>query len=65
MKPRGGKRKHKAIDFSEDLPLLHLQAAGIDVGDAEHYVPPGRDPQPVQRFGSFTADLHRMVGLRP
>jgi transposase len=61
MKTRGG--KHKRIDFSESLPVLHLHAAGIDVGNAEHYVavPPGRDPQPVQRFGSFTADLHRMA----
>lgn len=24
-------------------------------------VPPGRDPEPVQKFGSFTADLHRMA----
>lgn len=61
MKKRGG--EHKRIDFNEALPVLHLHAAGIDVGNAEHYVavPPGRDPQPVQKFGSFTADLHRMA----
>jgi transposase len=47
----------------ESLPRLHLHAAGIDVGSAEHYVavPAGRDPQPVQKFGSFTADLHRLA----
>jgi len=47
---------------TEGLPPLNLNAAGIDVGNAEHYVavPPGRAPQAVQKFGSFTADLHRM-----
>jgi transposase len=47
----------------ESLPPLHLNAAGIDVGSAEHYVavPTARDPQPVQKFGSFTADLHRLA----
>lgn len=63
MKPRGEKGKSKTLDLRDDLPVLHLHAAGIDVGNAEHYVavPPGRDPQPVQRFGSFTGDLHRMA----
>jgi hypothetical protein len=37
--------------------------AGIDVGNESHYVavPPGRDPQPVREFGSWTADLERMA----
>ena len=35
---------------------------GLTFGNAQHYaaVPVGRDPQPVQTFGSFTADLHRL-----
>lgn len=47
----------------DGLPELNRNAAGIDVGNAEHYVavPPGRDPEPVRSFGSFTADLHRMA----
>jgi hypothetical protein len=47
----------------ESLPALNRNAAGIDVGNAEHHVavPEGRDEQPVQKFGSFTADLHRMA----
>src|SRR5579864_5080092 len=47
----------------EALPPLNQNAAGIDVGNAEHYVavPAGRDAEPVQSFGSFTADLHRMA----
>src|SRR5215471_4320420 len=61
MKPQKG--KCLKTDGSPDFPVLHGHAAGIDVGNAEHYVavPPGSDPQPVQRFGSFTADLHRMA----
>ena len=38
------------------LPLSHPHAAGIDIGDAEHWVavPPDRSPQPVRRFGTCT-----------
>lgn len=63
MRPPKRKQKPSAVDIRPDLPILHLHAAGIDVGNAEHYVavPPGRDPQPVQKFGSFTADLHRLA----
>ena len=55
-------KKNKKKDVLEGLPPLNLNAAGIDVGNAEHMVavPPGRDAQPVQSFGSFTADVHRM-----
>src|SRR5260370_42221236 len=47
----------------ESLPPLNRNAAGIDVGSAEHHVavPTGRDAEPVQKFGSFTAGLHRMA----
>lgn len=47
----------------KSLPVLHLHAAGIDVGGAEPYValPAHCDPQPVRRCGSFTADLHRLA----
>ena len=60
-KPKAGIKRKK--DW-ESLPPLNRNAAGIDVGNAEHHVavPPGRDPKPVQKFGSFTADLHRMAG---
>jgi transposase len=60
-----GKRKKDGAkaDATEGLPPLNLHAAGIDVGSAEHYVavPPDRDAEPVRKFGSFTADLHRMA----
>jgi transposase len=56
------KKKGKG-EWDEDLSALNRNAAGIDVGNADHYVavPIGRDPEPVQTFGSFTADLHRMA----
>jgi transposase len=63
-KPRKFRKKSsKAIDVTAGLEAIHLNAAGIDVGSAEHYVavPISRDPQPVQTFGSFTADLHRLA----
>jgi transposase len=45
------------------LTVVHPDAAGIDVGNASHFVavPAGRDPYPVREFGSWTADLHRMA----
>ena len=65
MAKHPGKRKKDGAkeDATEGLPLLNLHAAGIDVGSSEHYVavPLDRDVEPVRRFGSFTADLHRMA----
>jgi transposase len=54
--------KGKADSFSGLAPL-NLNAAGIDVGNAEHWVavPADRDQKPVHKFESFTADLHRMA----
>jgi transposase len=48
---------------SSGLEVVHRDAAGIDIGSREHYVAvgPDRDAQPVQKFGCFTADLHRMA----
>src|SRR2546423_1432734 len=45
------------------LEVVHTDAAGIDVGNASHFVavPPDRDAQPVREFGSWTADLRRMA----
>jgi transposase len=44
--------------LSDTLQVYHPHAAGIDIGEAEHWgaVPPGGDPQPVRRFGTCTAD---------
>ena len=45
------------------LEVVHPDAAGIDVGNASHFVavPPDRDERPVREFGSWTADLRRMA----
>jgi len=66
MPKQDRKRKTQRGKRSQDweaLPALNQNAAGIDVGNTEHYVavPAGRDAEPVQNFGSFTADLHRMA----
>jgi transposase len=43
----------------QSLPLIHPNAAGIDVGAKEHVVavPADRDPEPVRSFKAFTPDL--------
>jgi hypothetical protein len=47
----------------DQLPVLHPDAAGIDVGASELFVAVSadHDPQPVRRFPAFTRDL---VGWR-
>jgi transposase len=62
-KQLGKERKDQKAEGLEGLPPLNRNAAGIDVGSAAHYVavPTGRAAEPVQEFGSFTADLHRMA----
>lgn len=42
------------------LPVLHPDAAGIDIGAEEIYVavPPDRAEHSVRSFGTFTRDLH-------
>jgi transposase len=51
----------KKVDWKA-LEIVHPDAAGIDVGGSEHWVAvsPDRDPEPVRRFGCFTADLREM-----
>jgi transposase len=51
----------KKVDWKA-LDIVHPEAAGIDVGGIEHWVAvsPDRDPEPVRRFGCFTADLREM-----
>jgi len=49
--------------LSEALQVCPPHAAGIDIGEAEHWVavPPGCAPQPVRRFGTFTVDLDALA----
>ena len=59
-----GKQKgsaKKRVDWKA-LEVVHPDAAGVDVGGSEHWVAisPDRDPEPVRRFGCFTADVREM-----
>jgi transposase len=47
----------------DTLPVLHPDAAGIDVGASELYVAVSadRDPHPVRSFPTFTRDLHALA----
>jgi transposase len=58
------KEKQKQLQVTEDMPVINSNAGGIDVGAAEIWVsiPPGRDEEPVRRYGMFTIDLYTMVG---
>ena len=64
-KARRGRRKpgKQIVDVTAGMEVLRPHAAGIDGGNAQHYVavPPGRAQPSVQTFGSFTADLHRLA----
>lgn len=57
------KKSQEGQCSSNSLPILFPDTAGIDIGSKSHFVavPADRDPQPVQEFSSFTADLHRLV----
>jgi transposase len=47
----------------QDLPVLHPDAAGIDVGASEIFVavPADRDAEPVRSFETFTRDLNSLA----
>lgn len=51
------------IKTEVSLPVLHANAAGIDIGSKSHFVavPLGRDEEHVKEFESFTSDLNKMV----
>lgn len=53
------KRSHKR----RELPLVHPDAAAIDIGATTHVaaVGPDRDQEPVRTFRTFTDDLHRLA----
>ncbi|HEX9155922.1 MAG TPA: transposase, partial [Nitrospira sp.] len=52
-------RKTKSKKTTATLPVLHPDAAGVDIGATEIYVavPPDRDPESVRSFQTFTEDL--------
>jgi transposase len=52
-----------AVQPAETLQVVNPNAAAIDVHSEVHWVcvPADRDPQPVQKFGAFTADLEALA----
>ena len=60
---RDRRAKLKPPDGTLGLEVVHPKAAGIDVGNQEHYVavPPHLDAEPVRKFGCFTADLRALA----
>jgi hypothetical protein len=56
------KRIKKQAKLSKLMPILNLDAAGIDIGSKEHYVavPEGRSEHTVRSFKTFTADLYEL-----
>jgi len=54
-------RQGGEVTLPRELQQINLNAAGVDIGAASHYVavPEGRDPdgQTVRTFGAFTPDL--------
>lgn len=63
MSPRSRSTPRTLDSSPTHLPLLNLNAAGIDIGASSHFVavPHGRDTRTVQEFATFTADLHRLA----
>lgn len=61
MKPKVSKNSNKRIAVVNRI--VEPNAAGIDIGSTEMFVavPVDRDPQPVQRFSTFTRDLIRLA----
>lgn len=52
-----------AAKSDANLGLIHLNAAGIDLGADRHWVsvPQGRDSECVRSFGCFTAQLYALA----
>lgn len=63
MSKRKKIKELSAFPKLEALKQINFNAAGIDIGSAEIWVcvPEDRDPQPVRRFETFTADLQAAV----
>src|SRR6476660_146524 len=51
------------VQNQRELPVLHPNAAGLDIGSTFHVaaVGPEADAEPVRTFKSFTADLHALA----
>ena len=57
------KRDKSGEEARRSLPMVHPNAAAIDVGATMHMAAVGseRTTEPVRSFGTFTGDLHRLA----
>src|SRR5664279_3161874 len=57
------KRKENAKAARSGMAMVHPNAAAIDIGATMHMAAVGADrtSDPVQSFGTFTGDLHRLA----
>ncbi len=60
---QSNRRKGKTKGSGRMLPVLHPDAAGIDIGAEEMFVAvsPDRAAEPVRSFETFTRDLHALA----
>ncbi|GAO45746.1 IS110 family transposase [Flavihumibacter petaseus] len=58
-----GTKNEPAGKAAVSLPIVHLDAAGIDVSATMHMVavPEGREKESIRQFGCFTRDLHELA----
>src|SRR5574342_601418 len=51
------------VPQTDSFPLVHRNAAGLDIASDEIWacVPADRDPHPVRTFGTFTPDLYALA----
>lgn len=52
--------KTKAQKDYEKMPVINLNAGGIDVGSKSHFVCVGQQKEEVREFGCYTSDLHEL-----
>lgn len=55
--------KTKKMSLGNDLPVIQINACGIDIGGESIFVcvPRDRDSIPIREFSAFTADLREMA----
>jgi len=61
-KQKQEKKKQTIIKMSKELAIVNIHAAGIDIGDTEHYVAvENGDGYEVRNYNAFTIDLKTIV----
>lgn len=56
-------QKNRRPPTLASLPIIELNAAGVDIGATQVFVavPADRDPEPIRSFHTFTVDLERLI----